>query len=100
MDNAYTQLLKSWENKHFEHLVFCLENHKDYYTDSFSFDGISDENTLLIDGETVTREEVVKILAIYYLDETSGYQTPFGDFLYLAFTDLADSDVDILSVLE
>lgn len=100
MDDAYTQLLKSWENKHLEHLIFCLENHKDYFADSFCFDGITEENILLIDGETVTKKTIVQSLATYYLNETSGYQTPFGDFLYLAFTDLIDSEADILSVLE
>lgn len=54
----------------------------------------------LIDGKVYTQHDIVKILSEYYTASTNGYQSLFGDALYLFFTDFVEDDVDILSELD
>lgn len=100
MKNNYKLLLNSWNEKHFQHFIYCLEHNNDYYEGSFTFQGRNKNNNLLIDDKVVTQDEVIKILATYYEDNACDYQTPLGDFLYLSFTDLATDDVDIFTILD
>ena len=47
--------------------------------------------------QEISPEELAKIVLEYYLDETTGYQTEFGDYLYYILTDEATDEVaDIL----
>jgi len=94
------KLQKLWEKKHLNHLIYCLENHKDFYLDSFVFNGLNKGNDLIINERIITQEEVIQILALYYEDNIISYETPFGDFIYLVFTDMASDDVLILNELE
>ena len=100
MLSNYEILTKAWSSKHFHHLIFCLENDILYYEGSFKYGGVDDEGFIVVDGKYIFVTEIIYTLSIYYEDNTLNYQTPFRDFIYLCFTDLATDDVDILSVLE
>ena len=97
--DTLSKLQVAWKPKHFEHLIYCLQYCQSYFEDNFEYQGRKDE-TLMIDGEVYTQEDLIKILSNYYEDSSSDYQSEFGDTLYLFFTDLVEDDVDILSEIE
>lgn len=97
--DTFTRLEKLWKPKHFEHLLYCLKYCEAYFQDAFEYQERKG-NGILIDGKVYSQHEIVQILSEYYLDSTNGYQTLFGDVLYLFFTDLVEDDVDILSELD
>ena len=97
--DTYTQLIQLWKPNHFEHLQYCLQNCSAYFEDHFEYQGIK-AGGLLIDGKLYMQVDIVKILAEYYGDNSSSYQSSIGDAIYLFFTDLVEDDVDILSLLE
>ena len=97
--DTLTKLQKAWEPKHFDFLHHNLQYCQSYFEDHFEFQGRKGD-TLMIDGEVYTQEDLIKILSDYYEDSSSSYQTEFGDTLYLFFTDLVEDNVDILSEIE
>ena len=97
--DTLTLLKNHWQSKHFEHLQYCFRYCSFYFEDHLDYQGVKNGG-LCIDGKTYMPEDIVKILAAYYEDKTSDYQSAVGDIFYLFFTDLVDDDVDILSVLE
>ena len=98
MQTTYEVLQQAWKPLHYNHLLYCLKEHKPYYEDSFTYVNI--DNTITIDGKIVLEPEIIYTLAIYYEDNTTNYQTAFRDFVYLCFTDLVDTECDILDSLE
>ncbi len=97
--DTFTQLQQAWRPEHFKHLQYCLKYCQSYFEDHFEYQGMRKEG-LMIDGDFYTQEKIIEILAEYYDDASSDYQSSFGDALYLFFTDLVEGDVDILSVLD
>ena len=97
--DTFTQLQKHWQEKHFKHLLYCLQHCTAYFEDHFEYQGLRKEG-LMIDGIFYTQEKVIELLAKYYDDAGNNYQSSFGDTLYLFFTDLVEDDVDILSKIE
>ncbi len=100
MRSTYKKLLLLYKPIYQQHLIFCLNEYKDYYDDSFRFNGVDKRNNTIINDKVITPQDIAFILALYYEDSINDYQTPFGDFVYLCFTDLADKSVDILELLE
>jgi hypothetical protein len=97
--DTLTKLQHAWKPKHSEHLQFCFENCLSFYADSFAYQGVKDD-ALVIDNKLYIQDDIIKILADYYTDDNSHYQTRLGDTIYLFFTDLVEDDVDILSQIE
>ena len=97
--DTFTKLQQAWKPKHFDHLLYCLQYCQAYFEDHFEYQGRRGD-TLMIDGEVYTQEDLIKILGKYYEDSSSDYQSEFGDTLYLFFTDLVEDDVDILSEID
>ena len=97
--DTLTKLQQAWKPKHFEHLLYCLQYCQSYFEDHFEYQGRRGD-TLMIDGEVYTQEDLIKILSDYYDDRSSDYATEFGDTLYVFFTDLIEDDVDILAEIE
>lgn len=97
MSDTYIKLSIAWREKHYSFLKWCFKYHKANYEDFFTFKGTNENNNLLLDDKIITQDEVVEILTIYYDDNTSNYQTFFGDFIYLCFTDLVTNEADILT---
>ena len=97
--DTFTQLQNHWKPKHFKHLLYCLKYCQAYFEDHFEYQGVRKEG-LMVDGTFYSQEKIIRILAEYYDDASHGYQTSFGDALYLFFTDLVEDDVDILSELD
>ena len=58
------------------------------------------DDGIVVDGKFYTQADIIKILANYYIDDNSHYQSSLGDTLYLFFTDLVEDDVDILSEID
>ena len=100
MLDIYKHLTQLYKQTHQQHLIYCLEEHADYYEGSFSFDGVNKSGDIIVNGKPISKDEIIYTIAIYYEDETMDYQTPFKDFVYLCFTDLADESVDIFELLE
>jgi len=98
--SSYEILTQAWRGKHFEHLVFCLENDILYYEGTFRYGGVDDEGFIVVNGQCIFVAEIIYTIAIYYEDNIKNYQTPFRDFIYLCFTELVTDDVDILEELE
>lgn len=97
--DTFTQLQKHWKEKHFKHLQYCLRYCTAYFEDHFEYQGERKEG-LMVDGDFYTQERIIDILAAYYDDASSDYQSSFGDALYLFFTNLVEEDVDILSQID
>lgn len=97
--DTFAKLESLWRPKHFKHVLFCLKYCAAYFENSFEYRGRK-EDTLIIDGEVYTQHDIVKILSEYYTDSNNDYPCPFGDAVYLFFTDLVEDDVDILSELD
>ncbi len=97
--DTYKKLIQAWKPKHFEHLQYCFKYCLSFYEDSFEYQGVKGDG-ILIDEKLYTPVDIVKILAEYYEDSSSDYQTSIGDTIYLFFTDLVEDDVDILSEIE
>ncbi len=97
--DTYTKLIQLWKPKHFEHLHYCLRYCSAYFEDHFDYQGVK-ASGLLIDGKLYMQVDIVKILAEYYEDKSSSYQSSIGDAIYLFFTDLVEDDVDILAELD
>ena len=96
--DTFQKLQQAWKYKHIKFLTFFLEHHSDYYDGTFTYkcDGDGD---IIIDGVIMSDNHIIEVLANYY-DDSGDYETPFGDFLYLVFTDMVEGDVDILSLIE
>lgn len=97
--DTFTQLQKHWKPKHFKHLQYCLKYCQAYFEDRFEYQGVRKKG-LMVDGTCYPQKKVLEILAEYYDDASTVYQTSFGDAVYLFFTDLVEDDVDILSELD
>lgn len=97
--DTLTILKKAWKEKHFKHLLYCLENCQSIFEDSFHYKGI-EQGVVLVDDHRYSKDDIVGILHDYYVDSKHGYETSFGDAVYLFFTDLVEDDVDILSQVE
>ncbi len=97
--DTYTQLIRLWKPKHFNHLQYCFKYCLSFFEDSFEYQGLKSDG-LLIDGKLYMQIDIMKILAEYYDDRSSDYQSAVGDTIYLFFTDLVENDVDILSQLD
>ena len=100
MLDIYERLDALYLPVHQEHLVYCLREQSGYYEGSFNFEGVDEVGDVIIDGKVIKRAEIIYTLGIYYKDEIMDYQTPFRDFVYLCFTDLADESMDIFELLE
>lgn len=93
-----TKLQNAWKPKHLEHLQYCF-NYCLSFFDSFEYQGVRDDG-IVVDGKLYSQSDIVKILADYYIDDSSDYQSSLGDTIYLFFTDLVEDDVDILNEIE
>ena len=97
--DTYTQLIQAWKPKHFAHLQYCFKHCLSFFEDSFEYQG-EKAGGIMIDGKLYMQADIVNILAEYYEDKSSDYQSNVGDTIYLFFTDLVEDDVDILSEIE
>lgn len=97
--DTFETLKQLWKPKHLKHLQYCLKYCQSYFEDSFVYEGDTADG-VIIDGKNYSKERIIEDLANYYIDDNSGYQSSFGDALYLFFTDLVEDDVDILSALD
>jgi len=97
--DTYKKLIQLWKPKHFEHLQYCFKYCLSYFEDHFNYQGTKADG-VVIDGTLYMQVDIIKILAEYYEDKSSDYQSAVGDTIYLFFTDLVEDDVDILAQLE
>jgi hypothetical protein len=100
MARSYEALAQLYQDIHQCHLIHCLQNHSEYYSGSFSYDGLTSAGGIIINNGVINRSEIIYTIALYYDDDILDYQTPFGDFVYLCFTDLADEAVNLLELLD
>ena len=63
--NTLTKLQQAWKPKHFEHLLYCLQYCQSYYENRITYQGRRGD-TLMIEGEVYTQEDLIKILNDYY----------------------------------
>ena len=97
--DTFAKLQKAWRPIHFEHLLYGLQHCQSYFEDHFEYQGVKDDG-IVIDGKLYSQSDIIKILADYYTDENSDYQSSLGDAIFLFFTDLVEDDVDILSKID
>ena len=100
--DLYQHYQKLWTEQHFIHLVHMLQQQQKEYEESFQLFAVDEtkqvlhilENRIL---KRYERKDLVLLLSIYYKDETSNYQTAFGDFLYYTFTDLLPEELKLFN---
>jgi len=97
--DTLTKLQQAWETKHLDHLDQCFKYSLSFFEDSFEYQGVRDDG-IVVDGKLYSQSDIIKILAEYYTDDNSNYESEIGDSLYLFFTDLVEDDVDILSEID
>jgi len=98
MDTTFQKLKQAWRYKHIKFLTFFLENHHDYYEGSFTYEK-GKGGDIIVNDKVLSDDDIVRTLTDYY-EDIGDYETPFGDFLYLVFTDMVEEDVDILALLD
>ena len=81
--DTFAQLHKHWQEKHFKHLLYCLQYCTAYFEDHFEYQGMR-KGGVMIDGAFYTQEKIITLLANYYDDPQAFYTLPVYFAIFLA----------------